>query len=153
MRQIKFRGKNRYRKEWLYGSLSQYGDGSFGIDGVPVETDSVGQFVGVTDEHGNEVFDGDVLEACYKYDRLGYNGGVDPDNDCICCGVVEFDNDALQWVLNIHKAEYPISKQIEEDGCSLFPLQLFGHEYGYDNCNLKIIGNRFDNPELISDKQ
>lgn len=24
---------------------------------------------------------------------------------------------------------------------------------GYDNCNLKIIGNRFDNPELISDKQ
>lgn len=152
-RQIKFRGKNRYRKEWLYGSLSQYGDGSYGIDGVPVETDSVGQFVGITDEHGNEVFEGDVLEADYKYDLLGYNGGVDPDNDCICYGVVEFDNDALQWVLNIHKAEYPISKQIEEDECSLFPLQIFGHEYGYDNCNLKIIGNRFDNPELISDKQ
>lgn len=152
-RKIVFRGKNRYRKEWLYGNLSQYGDGSFGIDGVPVETDSVGQFVGVTDEHGNEVFEGDVLEADYKYDCLGYNGGVDPDNDCICYGVVEFDNDALQWVLNIHKAEYPISKQIEEDGCSLFPLHIFGHEYGYNNCNLKIIGNRFDNPSLISDKQ
>lgn len=152
-RKIKFRGKNRYRKEWLYGNLSQYGDGSFGIDGVPVETDSVGQFVGVTDEHGKEVFEGDVLEADYKYDLLGYNGGVDPDNDCICYGVVEFDNDALQWVLNIHKAEYPISKQIEEDGCSLSPLHIFGHEYGYDNCNLKIIGNRFDNSSLISDKQ
>lgn len=152
-RKIAFRGKNRYRKEWLYGNLSQYGDGSYGIDGVPVETDSVGQFTGITDEHGNEVFEGDVLEADYKYDRLGYNGGVDPDNDCICYGVVEFDNDALQWVLNIYKAEYPISKQIEEDGCSLFPLQIFGHEYGYDNCNLKIIGNRFDNPSLINDKQ
>lgn len=152
-RKIVFRGKNRYRKEWLYGNLVQYKDGSFGIDGVPVESDSVGQFVGVTDEHGNEVFEGDVLEADYKYDLLGYNGGVDPDNDCICYGVVEFDNDALQWVLNVYKAEYPISKQIEEDGCSLFPLQIFGHEYGYDNCNLKIIGNRFDNPELISDKQ
>lgn len=151
-RQIKFRGKNRYHKKWLYGNLSQYGDGSFGIDGVPVETDSVGQFVGVTDEHGKEVFEGDVLEADYKYDRLGYNGGVDPDNDCICYGVVEFDNDALQWVLNIHKAEYPISKQIEEDGCSLFPLQIFGHEYGYDNCNLNIIGNRFDNPDLLNGK-
>lgn len=151
-RQIKFRGKNRYRKEWLYGNLSQYGDGSFGIDGVPVETDSVGQFVGVTDEHGREVFEGDVLEADYKYDLFGYNGGVDPDNDCICYGVVEFDNDALQWVLNIHKAEYPISKQIEEDGCSLFPLQIFGHEYGYDNCNLKIIGNRFDTPDLLNGK-
>lgn len=152
-RQIKFRGKNRYRKEWLYGNLSQYGDGSFGIDGVPVETDSVGQFVGITDEHGNEVFEGDVLEADYKYDRLGYNGGVDPDNDCICYGVVVFDNDALQWMLNIYKAEYPISKQIEEDGCSLFPLQIFGHEYGYDNCNLNIIGNIHDNPSLISDKR
>lgn len=153
LRRIVFRGKNRYRKEWLYGNLVQYKDGSFGIDGVPVETDSVGQFTGVTDEHGNKVFDGDVLEADYKYDLLGYNGGVDPDNDCICYGVVEFDNDALQWVLNIHKAEYPISKQIEEDGCSLFPLQIFGHEYGYDNCNLKIIGNIHDNPSLISDKQ
>lgn len=152
-RKIVFRGKNRYRKEWLSGNLSQYGDGSFGIDGVPVETDSVGQFVGITDEHGNEVFEGDVLEADYKYDSLGYNGGVDPDNDCICYGVVEFDNDALQWVLNIYEAEYPISKQIEEDGCSLFPLQIFGHEYGYDNCNLKIIGNIHDNTSLISDKQ
>ena len=152
-RQIIFRGKNRYRKEWLYGNLVQYKDGSFGIDGVPVETDSVGQFVGVTDEHGKEVFEGDVLEADYKYDRLGYNGGVDPDNDCICYGVVEFDNDALQWVLNIHKAEYPISKRIEEDECSLFPLQIFGHEYGYDNCNLKIIGNVYDNPELLNEKE
>lgn len=152
-RKIKFRGKNRYRKEWLYGNLSQYGDGSYGIDGVPVETDSVGQFVGITDEHGNEVFEGDVLEADYKYDRLGYNGGVDPDNDCICYGVVEFDNDALQCALNIYKAEYPISKQIEEDKCSLFPLRIFGHEYGYDNCNLKIIGSIHDNPSLISDKQ
>lgn len=152
-RKIAFRGKNRYRKEWMYGNLVQYKDGSFSIDGVPVETDSVGQFVGITDEHGKEVFEGDVLEADYKYDLLGYNGGVNPDNDCICYGVVEFDNDALQWVLNISKAEYPISKQIEEDGCSLFPLHIFGHEYGYDNCNLKIIGNRFDTPSLISDKQ
>lgn len=104
-------------------------------------------------EHGKEVFEGDVLEADYKYDQLGYNGGVDPDNDCICYGVVEFDNDALQWVLNIHKAEYPISKQIEENECSLIPLQIFGHEYGYDNCNLKIIGNIHDNPSLINDKQ
>lgn len=152
-RKIIFRGKNRYYKEWRCGNLVQYNDGSFGIDGVPVETDSAGQFVGVTDEHGNKVFEGDILEADYKYDSVGYNGGVDPDNDCICYGVVEFDNDALQWVLNIYKAEYPISKQIEEDGCSLFPLHIFGHEYGYDNCNLKIIGNIHDTPSLISDKR
>ena len=152
MRQIKFRGKNRYRKEWLYGSLTQYRDGSCGINGVPVETDSAGQFVGVTDEHGNEVFEGDVLEACYKYERLGYNGGVDPDNDCICYGVVEFDNDALQWCLNVSKAEYPIKQHIKESDCSLVSLCIFGHEYGYDNCNINVLGNRFDNPDLLNGK-
>lgn len=161
---IKFRGKNIHTGEWLYGDyhregkthyitnpeqyLREYAPIEFIVDGK-----TVGQFTGITDEYGNEVFEGDVLEADYKYDLLGYNGGVDPDNDCICYGVVEFDNNALQWVLNIYKAEYPISKQIEEDGCSLIPLQIFGHEYGYDNCDLKIIGNRFDNPSLISDKQ
>lgn len=161
---IKFRGKNIHTGEWLYGDYHREGKthyitkpGDYLREYAPIEFivdgKTVGQFTGITDEHGNEVFEGDVLEADYKYDLLGYNGGVDPDNDCICYGVVEFDNDALQWALNVYKAEYPISKQIEEDGCSLFPLQIFGHEYGYDNCNLKIIGNRFDNPELISDKQ
>lgn len=156
---IKFRGKDSVTGEWFYGNL--FTKDSIGRTHIStpergclrIDPDTVGQFVGITDEHGKEVFEGDVLEADYKYDSLGYNGGVDPDNDCICYGVVEFDNDALQWVLNIHKAEYPISKQIEEDECSLFPLQIFGHEYGYDNCNLKIIGNIHDNPSLISDKR
>lgn len=170
-RQIKFRAKHITNGAWLYGDLLQSNEGSvyIGVHGqyiddgyhfndmydetCYIDEDTLGQFVGITDEYGKEVFEGDVLEADYKYDRLGYNGGVDPDNDCICYGVVEFDNDTLQWVLNIYKSEYPISKQIEEDECSLIPLQIFGHEYGYDNCNLKIIGNRFDNPELISDKQ
>lgn len=165
-RTIKFRAYDKERKEYLSAGhiFLQINAGRNPADCVQyldllnnpnayANRFVIEQFVGVTDEHGNEVFEGDVLEADYKYDRLGYNGGVDPDNDCICYGVVEFDNDALQWVLNIHKAEYPISKQIEEDGCSLVPLQIFGHEYGYDNCNLKIIGNRFDTPSLISDKQ
>lgn len=170
---IKFRGRNIHTGEWVVGSLLSIEDtcfiieeGDFDFDyrteahafwfdctEKEVDPDTVGQFVDVTDEHGKEVFEGDVLEADYKYDCLGYNGGVDPDNDCICYGVVEFDNNALQWALNIHKAEYPISKQIEEDGYSLFPLHIFGHEYGYDNCNLNIIGNIHDNPSLISDKQ
>lgn len=163
-RTIKFRGKNVRTGQWLYGDYHCEGNtryitkpSDYLREHAPIEfivdAKTIGQFTGVTDEYGKEVFEGDVLEANYKYDRLGYNGGVDPDNDCICYGVVEFDNDALQWVLNIYKSEYPISKQIEEDECSLFPLCIFGHESGYDNCNLKIIGNIHDNPSLISKKQ
>lgn len=163
-RQIKFRGKNIHTGEWLYGDYHREGKVHYIAkpeqwcdEYAPIEfmvdENTVGQFVGITDEHGKEVFEGDILEADYKYDSIGNLGGVVPDNDCICYGVVEFDNDTLQWVLNIHKAEYPISKQIEEDGCTLFPLHIFGHEYGYDNCNLKIIGSIHDTPELLNEKE
>lgn len=175
-RKLRFRGRRSDNGEWVCGDVLHVAGGCliyFGSEEAEhdmgncspiaveffkdeiavVDRETVGRAVGVTDEDGTQVFEGDVLEANYKYDCIGYNGGVDPDNDCICYGVVEFDNDALQWVLNVYKAEYPISEQIEEDKSSLFPLQIFGHEYGYDNCNLNIIGNRFDNPSLISDKQ
>lgn len=77
--------------------------------------------------------------------------GVDPDNDCICYGVVEFDKGYLAWVINIFKCEYPMTEFIEEGGSETL-LNLFGHEYGYDNCNLKVLGNRFDTPDLLNGK-
>lgn len=67
-RQIIFRGKNRYRKEWLYGNLLQYRDGSYSIDGVPVETDSVGQFTGLHDKDSRPIYEGDIVM------QRGYSG-------------------------------------------------------------------------------
>ena len=158
MRQIKFRGKRLDNGEWVYGDLIHIDDSDIGIvtdydhwQGCRVDPETVGQFVGITDEHGKEVYEGDVLEANYKYDKLGYNGGVDPDNDCICYGVVEFDNGYLAWVINIFKCEYPMTEFIEEGGSETL-LNLFGHEYGYNNCNLTVLGNRFDNPDLPNGK-
>lgn len=78
-RKIVFRGYNRHDKAWFYGNLTQFDGGSCAINDIMVDPDTIGQFTGLTDENGKEVFEGDIIEANYKYDRLGYNGGVDPD--------------------------------------------------------------------------
>lgn len=161
-RQIKFRGKRLDNGEWVYGDLEYnrarniarihtYDDDGEYLMQHLVEHESVGQFTGITDESGKEVYEGDILEANYKYDKLGHNGGVDPDNDCICYGVVEFDKGYLAWVINIFKCEYPMTEFIEEGGSETL-LNLFGHEYGYDNSNLTVLGNRFDTPDLLNGK-
>lgn len=162
MRKIRFRGKTA-TNVWWTGSLAYFNGGRtahivpYGsctesvimCNYIEVVPETVGQFTGITDEEGREVFEGDILEACYKYDIITSNGGVDPDNDCICYGVVEFDNDSLQWALNVYKAESHIREYLKEEDCSHVPLCIFGHEYGYDNPNVKVIGNRYDDPELL----
>lgn len=119
LRKIAFRGKNRYRKEWLYGNLVQYKDGSFSIDGVPVETNSVGQFTGMLDKNGKEIYEGDVIL------QQGYSGKKPM--------LVRFEHGAfiVGWHGGSSTATRPmlIQKRCE------------------------VLGNIYDNPELISKKQ
>lgn len=119
-RKIVFRGKNRYRKEWLYGNLVQYKDGSFGIDGVPVETDSVGQFTGLYDTNKKPIYEGDIVRY---YDDI---------EDELVTAEVIYHADSCSFCARLKYSE---------------PIGLFAH-WQYE-----IIGNRFDNPELISKKQ
>ncbi len=134
LRKIAFRGKNRYRKEWLYGNLVQYKDGSFSIDGVPVETNSVGQFTGLYDKNGKEIYEGDIVN------RIEEKSDYYPEQPGIC----REHSETRRWKeIRIYTITYDICPHL--DGYELLCSQRYGSE-------VEVIGNRWDNPDLLNGK-
>lgn len=132
MRTIKFRGKIRGNGKWYYGSLVysneinaaiyfQIGRGLVKrMDWVYVNQETIGQFSGLYDCNGKEIFEGDILE---------------------------WEKDGLMYVVKFWDGMFYASVKECNDGIfGGFPLHaLTEHEYG----KCEIVGNIYDNPELL----
>ena len=143
MREILFRGKRKDNGEWVYGCVLQADnwsdisviynyDGSmyepplFDFDSYEVIPETVGQYTGLTDKNGKEIYEGDIVHAIYK---SGYTGI--PDRD-FGIGVIRYNGTYYGG------AAYQIDI-IGEPGRRVFSASL----------QVEVIGNVHDNPELL----
>ena len=138
-RDIKFRGKDR--ESWHYGNLVQeirhnnnklfdgiftyiknleYKNGDYIGKSFPVNSDTIGQYTGLHDKNGKEIYEGDIVYCQTKY------GKAKALIEFIDGKFVAYWNSAITHPQNGHHiACYDINKKFE------------------------VIGNVFENPELL----
>lgn len=163
MRDILFRGKRTDTSEWVYGSLVYFpGDDEIGTivvfesedetgfivgEHVEVYLKTVGQFTGFEDKNGKKIFEGDIV-ATRKYgtqikELKGYFG-VDsegyPQKIPGYEGISKYHYNCMLDCLALVRFSPRCGFYL--DGTSMF-VNAIGNE---------VIGNIYDNPELLKAK-
>ena len=132
MREIKFRAKIKDGNEWMYGggiqiigpdTLMLSEDGGHGIVHL-VQRDTVGQFTGLLDRNGKEIYEGDIIKYHYFY----FADGSEIEKECVCS--VKWDDTFANF------------DAMDKDG--------FAHFLGQaSDDGIEVIGNIYEHPELL----
>ena len=133
MREIKFRGMTELG-EWKFGLLT-FIFGQYAIvDPIDensvylIDKETVWQYTGIKDKDGIEIFDGDIVEACSQ----GVKGTFE----------VKWRQDGSpSWIL------FPAWQSSQ-----MWHLHAVETKKGYYKDNVNVIGNRYENPELLKEE-
>jgi uncharacterized phage protein (TIGR01671 family) len=136
MKEILFRGKRVDNDEWVYGDLIHRqvwstqltiirisDDGFDHYEEFEVKPETVGQFTGLTDKNGNEIFEGDIVKEWSSHWKTPLKTEIN---------IYEVVCEYLGSLHLIRKTEY---------GENSTPL--------YRRSVVEVIGNIYDNKELL----
>ncbi len=133
MREIKFRGQQINTKQWVYGYLYRE-KGLYLIceniryaEAEPIFLDTVGQYTGLKDKNGKEIYEGDII--LYEDWEMCYEGGGN--DNFINKGIVEYI--PKNCCFNV----------TERQTAELADVLYEGNE------TLEVIGNIYENKDLL----
>lgn len=160
---MQFRGKDGFENTWLYGDLVHRKDpptnvSPLQINGIGVVTETVGMYSGLHDKNKDRIYEGDVvrwfvLECVGDICGLGETFYIREGIAIVRFELGEFmaGNTSLRYISREMKLIDKNAKFNNDDYDYPANREKFPHIERCDLSKCQILGNIFDNPDLLND--